>query len=398
MRVLKRTQVSFLTPALLCFPGVALQLEKEGPQSAVGGWRHKSQDRRREIILILCHNLSLSHWIFVLGRKLSRVQDFLLACGSFPVFPLFKRFPESIFPCVSRVISCKSNFAQVNQWITLKHGMIFPFQLFPNLMICNLQDNTFGERERNSSICRALEKKLTSSKAAGHGYCPGHANECECFALEAKGTVESPLSSKFHDLWLDMPLAYLIQPLDGKQIFVSLVFKDGVEVRKTSLTSSKILIWLGIHNTYGDQPSTTIRLDTRGLGEDCNATSGMLGPQGPPSRLWWSWRHRNKPSLVPGLTCFSWARILWRIFRIRKKDAKGDLCGVMVSGNGSSAQLCGCNTVYRERGLKKVCPSKTNMVMQIGTRMQGFYKTDSHVWIHTVVGPHSPGRVAAFAA
>jgi len=84
----------------------------------------------------------------------------------------------------------------------------------------NLQDNTSGERERNSSICRALEKQLTSSKAAGHGYCPGHANECECFALEAKRLVESPLSCKFHDLWLDMPLAYLIQPLDGKQISI----------------------------------------------------------------------------------------------------------------------------------------------------------------------------------
>jgi len=106
MRVLKRTQVSLLTPALLCFPGVALQLEKEGPKSAVGGCRHKSQDLHVEIILILCHNVSLSHWIFVLGRKLSRVQDFLLACRSFPVFPLFRRFPESIFPChVSRVIS-----------------------------------------------------------------------------------------------------------------------------------------------------------------------------------------------------------------------------------------------------------------------------------------------------
>lgn len=106
MRVLKRTQVSLLTPALLCFPGVALQLEKEGPKSAVGGCRHKSQDLHIEIILILCQNMSLSHWIFVLGRKLSRVQDFLLACRSFPVFPLFRRFPESIFPChVSRVIS-----------------------------------------------------------------------------------------------------------------------------------------------------------------------------------------------------------------------------------------------------------------------------------------------------
>ena len=48
-----------------------------------------------------------------------------------------------------------------------------------------LEKNT-GERERNCSICRALKKQLASSKAAGHGYCPGHANECECFALEAK--------------------------------------------------------------------------------------------------------------------------------------------------------------------------------------------------------------------
>ena len=222
MRVLKRTQVSLLTPALLCFPGVALQLEKEGPKSAVGGCRHKSQDLHIEIILILCQNMSLSHWIFVLGRKLSRVQDFLLACRSFPVFPLFRRFPESIFPCVSRVKSVANptllKWINESPWST---WWFFSFSVVSKSddLHPNLQDNTSGERERNSSICRALEKQLTSSKAAGHGYCPGHANECECFALEAKRLVESPSSCKFHDLWLDMPLAYLIQPLDGKQIF-----------------------------------------------------------------------------------------------------------------------------------------------------------------------------------
>lgn len=252
--------------------------------------------------------MSLSHWIFVLGRKLSRVQDFLLACRSFPVFPLFRRFPESIFPCVSRVKSVANptllKWINESPWST---WWFFSFSVVSKSddLHPNLQDNTSGERERNSSICRALEKQLTSSKAAGHGYCPGHANECECFALEAKGLVESPLSCKFHDLWLDMPLAYLIQPLDGKQIFRCISGFEG----------------------WGLSFPRPHWLNTRGLGEDCNATSGMLGPQNLPSRSWWSWRHPNKPSLVPRLSFFLWARILWLIFR-RKNRMKKVLCVV----------------------------------------------------------------------
>ena len=53
----------------------------------------------------------------------------------------------------------------------------------------------------------------------------------------------------------------------------------------------------------------------------------MLGPQGLPSRSWWSWRHPNKPSLVSGLSFFLWARILWLNFR-RKNRMKKVLCVV----------------------------------------------------------------------